>query len=478
MLTARVADRILLPDESRERLVGLAVVGTLLLAGMAVSEPRLLRLAFAASLLTIVVGLGLLSPRLLLYGLPVWLTAMGLIRRLLSAASPQGAADPLLVVAPAALVVLAAIALDAGAFRSLSPLARAVLIFSGLALLGAFNPLQGSLTAGVSALVFFVPLIAFWIGRGLCTDRDITRLAVLYGVLAVPAAAYGLFQTFAGFPWWDAQWIAQSGYTALNVRGAIRPFASFTSGAEYATFLGVGVVAWLVVLRRRLTGPIALLPVPLLLAGIVYQASRGAIVILVGGLGLLLAAYFRVRLASAIVVAFCVLALLPVAVGAIAPASMQGGSGHATLLTHVVQGLADPFNPEASTAGFHFSLLVGGLTHVFVNPIGYGISTVTIAGSKFGGAWYNTEADPSNAAVALGLPGLLAFLAIVGYGVTRAYRLATTRYDPAALAALGILGVTSLQWLNGGKYAVAFLPWLLLGWIDRRYDELRRGARP
>jgi hypothetical protein len=117
---------------------------------------------------------------------------------------------------------------------------------------------------------------------------------------------------------------------------------------------------------------------------------------------------------------------------------------------------------------------VGGLTHVFVNPIGYGISTVTIAGSKFGGAWYNTEADPSNAAVALGLPGLLAFLAIVFFGVARAYRLATTRFDPVALTALGILGVTSLQWLNGGKYAVAFLPWLLLGWIDRRYSELRR----
>jgi hypothetical protein len=34
-------------------------------------------------------------------------------------------------------------------------------------------------------------------------------------------------------------------------------------------------------------------------------------------------------------------------------------------------------------------------------------------------------------------------------------------------AAIAIIVVMSLQWFNGGLYAVAFLPWLLLGWIDR-----------
>jgi hypothetical protein len=29
------------------------------------------------------------------------------------------------------------------------------------------------------------------------------------------------------------------------------------------------------------------------------------------------------------------------------------------------------------------------------------------------------------------------------------------------------LGVTLLQWLNGGHYGVAFLPWLVLGWVER-----------
>jgi hypothetical protein len=30
-----------------------------------------------------------------------------------------------------------------------------------------------------------------------------------------------------------------------------------------------------------------------------------------------------------------------------------------------------------------------------------------------------------------------------------------------------VLVITLLQWLNGGQYAVAFLVWLVLGWVDR-----------
>lgn len=473
MLTARVAERVALSDDGRERLIGLAVVATLLLAATLVSEPRLLRVAFAASLLTLVLGLGLLSPRLLLYSLPVWLAALGLVRRLLSSASPQGAADPLLIVAPAALVVLAAIAVSAGAFRSLSPLAKTVLLFSGLVVLGALNPVQGSLTAGISALVFFVPLAAFWIGRALCDERDVTRLLVAVGVLAVPAAAYGLFQTFSGFPAWDERWIALSGYEALNVRGTIRPFSSFTSSAEYATYLGIAVVAWICFVRRRYAWPLTAVVVSFLAVAAVYQASRGAIVLLAGSLALMLGARARLPLPAALGVAAAVLALLPHAVGRVSVGNLEG-DGPSRLVAHVVEGLSDPFNPEASTAGFHVSLVLGGVEQAVVNPLGYGISSVTIAGSKFGGSWYNTEADPSNAAVALGLPGFVLFLAILVLGFGQAYRLARLRRDAVSLAVLGLLGVTSFQWLNGGKYAVAFLPWLALGWLDRQVRQSRR----
>jgi hypothetical protein len=92
---------------------------------------------------------------------------------------------------------------------------------------------------------------------------------------------------------------------------------------------------------------------------------------------------------------------------------------------------------------------------------------VTLAGTKFGGAEASTEADPSNAAVAWGIPGLIAYLVISISGLLRGYQLAFIRRDWLAPAALAILILMLSQWLNGGQYAVAFLPWLLLGWIDR-----------
>jgi hypothetical protein len=35
------------------------------------------------------------------------------------------------------------------------------------------------------------------------------------------------------------------------------------------------------------------------------------------------------------------------------------------------------------------------------------------------------------------------------------------------LIALGALIAVLLEWFNGGNYAVAFIPWLMLGWLDQ-----------
>jgi hypothetical protein len=103
--------------------------------------------------------------------------------------------------------------------------------------------------------------------------------------------------------------------------------------------------------------------------------------------------------------------------------------------------------------------------------LGLGTGAVTIASSKFGGEVRGTEADPSNAAVALGLPGLVAYSVLLVAGLRSAYRLAAVRRDARSLIALGLLVVTVLQWLNGGQYSAALLTWLSLGWIDQASDE-------
>lgn len=476
MLTLRPIAVHTADDERAERLVTLALIAGFLVTGMLIEQAVMLRLAFLVGLLAIVLGLGIRSPRTLLLALPVWLAFLGLSRRLLSAlGGAPGEADPLLLVGPAALILLAVSAVDRGAVRRRTGLSTAVLALSGLVVLGALNPLQGSLLAGLSATLFFLPLLAFWIGRALATDGDLRRILLVVAVLGVPAAGYGLFQTFAGFPSWDDRWIREAGYTALNVRGTIRPFSTFASGAEYATFLAVGVVTWLTLVRGRSAVALKLLVVPLLVLGAVFQASRGTVVVLVAALALLLGARSRLPLPAAMIVAAVLLALLPVVVQKVAPADLAD-EGHSRLLSHQVEGLSDPFDPSSSTARNHLTLITLGVKSAFVNPIGHGISAVTIAGSKFGSTNVNTEADPSNAAVALGLPGLVAYAIILVLGFSRAYRLAVSRGDPLTFATLGILAVTILQWLNGGLYAVALLPWLVLGWLDRKWVETRRDA--
>lgn len=94
------------------------------------------------------------------------------------------------------------------------------------------------------------------------------------------------------------------------------------------------------------------------------------------------------------------------------------------------------------------------------------MGSITISGAKFGGVIGGAEGDPGRAPFAAGLPGMVAYLAVVVLGITRAYRLAATRRDAVSLAALGIVVVTFLQWLNGGHYAVVFFAWLALGWVD------------
>ena len=149
-------------------------------------------------------------------------------------------------------------------------------------------------------------------------------------------------------------------------------------------------------------------------------------------------------------------------------ASGGGGTQTADLVSRQIRGLSDPFDRNVSTLPGHIDLVVTGLGRALRNPVGQGVGSVTIAAEKFEGETLATEADPSNIAVATGIPGLLAYCFVVVLGFRLAFRTATEHRDLLSLVGLGILVVTLLQWFNGGSYAVAPLPWLVLGWLDRR----------
>jgi hypothetical protein len=471
----RSAPTVAVPSGPLQRLSlegAIAQGGLLALLGAAaavVAMPAFLRPALTVGLVVALGIAALVRPHSALVGLLGWLLVLGSIRRIVTGVSPSGASDVLLLVGP---ITLGALVVGTKPLRShLAPtrLSRAVVVLSVVVFVSAFNPAQGSLLAGVAGLIFtFVPLLAFWIGRAI-PDRVLLRLLQLVVLGGVAAAAYGLFQQFVGFPWWDQRWIQEDGYLSLNIgKGITRSFAMFSSSQEYAALLTVAIVLTGVFLARRL--PIFLAVGGLLAVTLVLAGARTPIVMVLVTAGLVVAT--RLRLPLPLVAAAGAVCVVLVFLGASHLAQTAAPSGAAApFVDRQLEGLANPLDAEKSTATAHYGFFIGGISSAFTQPLGQGLSVISVAASRFGAEAQLTEYDPSNMAVAAGLPGLLAYLAVAIFGMRQAYRLARDRTTPLALAALGVLVVLFTQWMNGGLYAVSVLPWLVLGWVDRQGVE-------
>ena len=222
------------------------------------------------------VAMAAFAPRQLLVAVMVWLPFLGLLRRVLSWTTGEVGTDPLLLVAPIALGALTVVAIERGALRDRTVLAKGVLALCVLSVLSVANPAQGGPLAGLGGLLFFlVPMLGFWIGRSLVDDELLKQVTNVIAVLALVAAAYGLWQVYVEFLPWDAQWINEKGYTALNVGDRIRPFSMFASSAEYAYFCALGLVVWFAHgLRIGRAGP-ASVAVAFLGVAVFLQGSRG-----------------------------------------------------------------------------------------------------------------------------------------------------------------------------------------------------------
>ncbi len=124
------------------------------------------RMAFVAAVLVLVVGIWAIRPTALLPFLLVWTVALGLVRRLVtySILGVPTSIDPLLLIGPLTIILLAVSAAGSGRRLPQTGLSRAVLALAALVCIEALNPLQGGVTAGLAALIFFVPILAFWIG--------------------------------------------------------------------------------------------------------------------------------------------------------------------------------------------------------------------------------------------------------------------------------------------------------------------------
>lgn len=436
-------------------------------AAVATTSPSLMRGGVALAASSVLLAICLRSPKRTLVVLLPWLAALGTLRRILTPARGVGANDPLLLVAPAVVGLLLLVASRRGAFQHQTTFMKTVLVFCALLVGAALNPFQGGLAVGAGGLFFvLIPLLWFWVGRALLDDELLTRVLQVVAALSVIAAFYGLFQVYEHFPSWDQRWIDVQGYQALRIGTTVRAFSSFASSSDYVNALAVGIVLWALRMahrRKRMTAALVIIPT----WALVLASARGALVIVPVALGIVFAVsrgFGALRIALAAIAA---LFLLGFVASSVDPAGIGGGQT-STLLAHQFSGLSDPFNPDVSTLPVHVQSIVDGIKQAFHNPVGTGLGSITLAGERFGSANVSSEADPSNMAIAIGLPGLLIYAVVLVRALLLAFRIARTRRDYLGLAALGIVLVTMLQWLNGGNYFVAPLPWLVLGWLDRQ----------
>jgi len=440
-----------------------ALLAAILALGVVTATGGAVRFLFACAFVFALMMLALTRASAAVLAVLVFLIFVAFIRRLLIAAAPWQAGDPLLLVAPlvAGLLLVKLFVLER------RPIARDGLSWVVLALLvltvgQAVNPASG-IAAGLTGLLFMaVPLTWFFVGREVVTDRVAESLFAIVVVLGTAVGVYGVLQTELGRPWWDRQWLqVASGYHSLNVGDVVRAFGTFSSFTEYATFTAVALVLaiWFVMRGRT----VALLPVPFLAVALFLSSSRTPLLTSVLAIVVMFALRpRRPRLALTVVLVACAAAAAVVVVFGSALSDASSGSA---LVSHQVGGFADPLNPNNSTLLLHLDEVVQAVKLSLHHPIGFGTGATNMA-SGVGGAdnLVSTDIDISNEFVALGPLGGILYLGLIGFAMTLVVR-AYFAGRAFALPVLGVLIVVFGQWLNGGFYALAPLTWLLLGWV-------------
>lgn len=448
-------------------------------------QDLLVRILLAVTIGGFLVVLAFVDPQLAIPLTLGLLLVLGTVRRETSYLFADDlAADPYLAIIPLVSGVLFLVALRRGALRNRTKLSKVAFGFTVVVLVGALNPLQGGFTAAPLGLAILLPpILWFWIARGLIDDATMARVLRLILVLGVLMAGFGLFQSYGYFTNFDRYWFENLGDQYVSIRvggGVVRPFGFSSSAAEYGKILAVALVIMLgMLLYKRSLVWIAGLVTALLGVALLLSALRTTLVLAVAAIGLMYGVRKHVSVPRLVIFGSITIVILLAAVTLLAPSGRQRergpaapGSNAAVLTDRVVGGLSNPLESGDSTLGTHVSLITRALAGLVTRPIGLGTASITIAGKRFGNS-QGGDSDMADAAIAFGIVGVVLYVLLVVRLIQRSTEVARLRRDWLALAALGIVAVSALQWLNGGLYGATFLPWLTFGWLDRVHEPSR-----
>tara|TARA_R110002049_G_scaffold4601_1_gene31691 strand:- start:84014 stop:85429 length:1416 start_codon:yes stop_codon:yes gene_type:complete len=418
------------------------------------------------------------QPKQAVIALLCFLTFFAELRRVLLYVADWSGADPFLLIGPGVAVLLVSRLVFGQASLPQTRLSQSIfylILYMGLQIL---NPLQGGLLVGVAGSMFYVvPLLWFWIGREIA-DRDLVCTILLKVIvpIALLTAAMGIYQSFFGFLPHQQTWIDNHSYAAIMLAfDTARPFSTFTSGQEFAAYMGIGAaVATSYALAAGKKQFLLLLPMFLL--AIFVQGSRGPILGFAGVIALLWA--FQGANPQLWFPRFAVAISLGIAIGYLSLGSIGRINGSHTFdaaARHQIEGLTNPLNEEKSTAKGHASMKVNGVIQGFLQPYGMGLGYTTMAASKFGSGGVGTEVDLSNMFVSLGAPGGLLYLFVVVQIVRLAISQWARTRSATSLATGAVLVACFGQWLSGSMYSITPVVWILVGHMDAEQWWFDRG---
>ena len=460
------------PETRRTLLYNFAALlaGALVVALLLNGQGRAAIAVTAAGLFT---AMALVNIRAAVLGVMVYVTFVGDLRRMLIPFFTWTGTDPLLLVSAFFVIVVFAAAFASGALRIDTPIARLMVGLMGIMVLQMFNPAQGGLIVGVAGSLFIiVPLLWFWVGRTYATPKLLRALFFRVIVpLSLVGAAMGTYQVFYGYLPYQKLWVATNWYAGLGSPDHPAPVSLFASNTEYGNYTVIGaVVLWAAFLSRRRP---ALLLIPLLVAAVLLTGTRGPVAkLLVVGAGMwaVIGTHKSAWVARGAFALFVGAAGLAWTITA-ATENLAFDASVQTRLDRQAEEFVNEDDPyateeEFSSSNAHFDMWARSYTWAIANPLGLGLGATSQASSKFGGTGHSSETDLGDSFITSGVIGGIVYHIMVVLIVTSTLRYWLRTRSLEALALMGILGVTFLQWQGGGAYAVSTIVWFCIGALD------------
>lgn len=418
----------------------------------------------------------------------------GFLRRAQYLFLPYSATDPIHVVTPLVTMMAFGMLLQRRKLRIFreTPLAGLVTILCVIYFLEIFNPLQGSVTVGLSgALFMLVPVAWFYFGQDLKPSflETALRLMVVLGILT---SLYGLYQLTFGFPSFEQYWLDNTEfYDSISVGNVKRALATYSSAEEWGRYIEIGAIiafgfatcAGSLIRRAGWFLGGAALTVMILLTGqrtAMFGLILGCFLLMVLGAQSWRSVVGRVLIAVAPMLLVAVLVTAPTNDDMLSHGEEERMGA---VMSHTTRGTLNPTQEDSLQERLkNWTYLATEL--VPYRPLGIGLGGTSLAAWRF-----NEDLDLPpidsyfiSTVITCGLPTALLFIWILMKATTLSWR-AFRRSEVGSREArvwritttlLPVLILNSFFGNTFTLYSVAPVGWLIIGWISA--GALRQAA--